>query len=145
MTVQASIKIVLSKEYDPLELIEGMISYGWSHNFDGRLTYIPLSDIDCFDWKIADTSEWDNVKAIIRKKIEKCEPIGIILVWMNSFIGGEFLFYPQEKKILIALSVNRATVSDGRQTDFDWYSERLGPFLIRLGYSVEEFKTFQLE
>jgi hypothetical protein len=112
-----------------LVLVEALIDLGWSPIDNGGVSYLPLNDLDQFDWQHVPLEALADVHAVLRQKAQAGETVGIVLTWAQSGVGGEFLFSPDGTTVFSA-SVNRKVVA-AQVTDVTWYIERLLPALHR--------------
>ncbi|MNK75985.1 hypothetical protein D3C87_955400 [compost metagenome] len=102
----------------------------------GNVVYLPLGDIDEYNWT-KDPIDWSTLISIIKTKENQNEHIGIDLTWRETGIGGQFLFW-SKGNLSINLNINRKKI-DGCQfdiTDFSWYLDKIVPALKALEIEV---------
>ena len=139
MPISASIDFNLyssSVEITPLLLINILMSNGWSLLDCGGKSYLPIGDIDDFDWQYSKSITDDEIMDICTIKFKNNEIIGLGLTWLDTNIGGNFLFYP-EGGLSFLLNIKRIENSSTTLTDFNWYLEKIVPVLIRNHIKVE--------
>lgn len=139
MSISASIGFNFyssSVEITPLLLINILISNGWSLLDCGRKSYLPIGDIDDFDWQYSNSISDEEVIKICAIKFKNKEIIGLGLTWLDTNIGGDFLFYP-EGGLSFLLNVERIENSSTALTDFNWYLEKIVPVLLKNDIHVD--------
>jgi hypothetical protein len=144
MSILANITIHLKKmKSEPisvLNIIDTLLSTGWTIDDGGKVSYLPLGDNDEFDWKIRENISTKEFKEIVRKKEMAGEFIGIIMTLKDTTIGGTFLFR-LDQAISFNLDINRREIAIGNSysiTDFQWYLEKILPPLNE-AFGVEYF------
>jgi hypothetical protein len=144
MSVDASIRISLvgskTKSIPALDIIDVLEHAGWSLAHDGYTSYLPLGDIDDFDWQSEQNMDQQKFRNIISSKELANELIAVILTWQTSDIGFVFLYH-QNKSISISITIERQkiTLNDNYAiTDFQWYLEKILPPLND-AFGVEYF------
>ncbi|MDO4230468.1 MAG: hypothetical protein Q4C98_11690 [Capnocytophaga sp.] len=68
------------------------MSNGWSLLGCGGKSYLPIGDIDDFDWQYSKSITDDEIMDICTIKFKNKEIIGLGLTWLDTNIGGNFLF-----------------------------------------------------
>lgn len=139
MSVSASIDVELNFKSNTsmLVVIQSLLNFGWSFDYEGSVFYLPVGDDDDFDWKRSDIST-DVLLDIFRKKEQLGELIGVTMTWQETEIGGEFLFW-HDASLSVNLSVNRKCVEEYGYTDINWYMEKIIPALKIDSIRVESF------
>lgn len=144
MSVQASIEIGFStfyQEHTIIELIQILLDGGWTFNDNGKVSYLPIGHNDVFDWTVhADISHEELIK-ILKEKECRNEPVGVVLTWQNTNVGGAFIFQSPEK-LSIDLIVNRKIfygINNFNMTDGNWYLTRLLPIFRENNVEVYYF------
>ena len=84
--------------YTPIDIsfgkiIRSFLSFGWSMNDNGAISYLPISDNGVFDWDRAPLSDIERIFEVIEKKGKAREIVGVALTWSNSHIGGELFWH----------------------------------------------------
>jgi hypothetical protein len=105
------------------DILRALLENGWSLDDAGLIRYLPLGDIEDFDWRSRPVSETVEVLAELCDKDQAGELLGITLLWRDTQVGGELLF-AKDGAVTLTPSVNRRTLS-GQVTDVSWYVERL--------------------
>lgn len=125
-------------ENNPLALIELLCNKGWSiRNGKGMVEYLPVGDIDSFDWEIKKLSD-DDIKDIVTVKQNRKETIGFYLFYEKTSTGIGLLS-KEKNDIIISVDVNRQKISDTKNalTDFSWYFDHVISLLAQ--NRMEEF------
>lgn len=113
---------------------------GWTIDDNGLVTYLPVGDIDLFDWQMEDI-DFESVMKILTEKQKRGELIGIAMTWGDSGIGGTVLVH-RDGNIHISLNINRKLIEDTaaiKVTDLNWYTTKLLPLFNQDGYQVISF------
>jgi hypothetical protein len=76
-----------------LSILDSLLASGWKPDEDGLLRYLPVGDAD-YDWNATPIADLPTVMAEIRTKEKNREAIGLVLIFENTAVGGEWLFYP---------------------------------------------------
>ncbi len=137
MSRSASIDIELyGQEIKIVDIIYMLLSFGWSLNDNGKVSYLPPGVDDNFEW-IHDDIKESNLFSLLKKKELVGELIGIVLTWRDTGIGGQFLLR-KDMSISFILSVNRKKISDiNIFTDVNWYLEKIIPALTSKDVNIE--------
>jgi hypothetical protein len=150
MSVSASINVHLPKNgiiHKPaIEIIQVLISSGWTLSHNGYIGYLPLGDKDSFDWQEKEINI-ETLTDILKAKEDANEIVGVIMTWQNTEIGGTFLFWTNEKyeTFTMGISIDRQTMAlddDYKITNFQWYLSKLLPPLNKV-WTVEYFSFEQ--
>ena len=76
-----------------------------------------------FDWTLS-TISTNELIAIVDKKENVKELVGVEFNWLDSGIGGDLLLY-SGKKFSILMNVNTKYIeNESKISDFNWYTER---------------------
>jgi len=132
MSIQASIEIgfsTLHQDHTIMELIQTLLDGGWTLNDNGKVSYLPIGHDDVFDWTVHADISHDELMEILKEKEQRSEPVGVVLTWQDTNIGGAFIFQ-SPKKLSIDLIVNRKIaygINNFQMTDGNWYLTRLLP------------------
>lgn len=76
-------------------------------------------------------------------KFKNKEIIGLELTWLDTNIGGNFLFYP-EGGLSFLLNIKRIESLLTALTDFNWYLEKIVPVLIRNHIKLERVECSRM-
>lgn len=146
MSVSASIDFNFysnSINITPLLLITILISNGWALSDCGGKSYLPIGDIDDFDWQYSKSITDDEIIQICAIKFENQEIIGLGLTWLDSNIGGDFLFYPNGD-LSFLLNIGRIENPSTALTDFNWYLEKIVPFFIKNQINIASVQCYHI-
>lgn len=144
MSVQASITIsfsIIKGRVSPIEIINTLLSKGWTFNDHGGITYLPLGENEGFDWNFQEKISGDLIMEIIKEKEQRQEVIGVAMTWHNTNTGGLFMFR-EDNQLSILVNINRKTFPDSgglEITDVNWYLSRLLPVFSKNNLFVEFF------
>lgn len=123
----------------PLILIDILISNGWVIlDYDSKW-YLPIGDVDNFDWQSSKTITDDEIMEICKIKFKNQEIIGLSLTWLDTDTGGSCLFYPNGEFSFL-LDINRLESESSFITDFDWYLSKIVPILRKNDIYIESVK-----
>lgn len=143
MSIDSTISIKLTNKISAVEIIKSLMTYGWTLNDYGKVSYLPLGDNDDFNWQSENISI-DTLFDIVRNKELLGEMVGVMLTWEDSLIGGSFLF-DNDKSFTFNICINRKIIigyDDYNMTNVSWYIERLIPAINSDRIKVEAF-TYQ--
>ena len=139
MAKSGDLKLIINHNNNSInafDLLEKFMSSGWTLNYYGKISYLPLGDTD-FDWHYASMDEKYKIIDILKNKINNQELVGIVITWNDTNIGINALFYPFLDKLIFNIDINRKTISSLDITDFTWYIEKLIPVILKAGLSIE--------
>lgn len=144
MSVSSYLDIILVKtdneKFSTLELIKNFLKYGWILEYDSEMTYLPVGDINDFNW-ISEKMKLETLVAILKEKESKGEFLGVCMTWKDTKIGGSFLIY-DSGKISISLIIDRKTFlteNNFKITDINWYLMKILPILDKKNFVIESF------
>ncbi len=140
MSIDSTISIKLTNKISAVEIIKSLMTYGWTLNDYGKVSYLPLGDNDDFNWQSENISI-DTLFDIVRNKELLGEMVGVMLTWEDSLIGGSFLF-DNDKSVMFNICINRKKIigyDDYNMTNVNWYIERLIPAINSDRTKVEAF------
>lgn len=126
-----------------LEVLKIFQQIGWRiYNPQGKVEYLPVGDVDEYDWQCDEKSE-SELYDIISKKITSKEQIGINLFYCNG-AEGISLMACNTSQIILSITINRKTIK-GKYTDMAWYLQNiiykfLDIDLRLLSYKIEEYE-----
>lgn len=149
MTIQASIEINFStfhQDHVITKLIQMLLDGGWTFNNEGNASYLPIGHNGISDWITDADISHDELMEILQEKDYRNEPVGIVLTWSNTNIGGAFIFKPNEK-LSISLILNRKIMQrlDNIEiTDFNWYLTRLLPMFYESNIEIYNFSFSEI-
>lgn len=137
MSITASIDINLKNNNNKLipsiEIIRVLINNGWTLVHNNYVSYLPLGDKDSYDWQDSQNMNIDDLAVTFYKKERAEETVGIMMTWKDTFIGGDFLFWPSKiayPTLSINLNADRpliALTDNYKIIDFQYYLLRLLP------------------
>lgn len=133
MGYTASIDIVIEGKLDETFFKSHLFLSGWGFNDNEFIYYIKLNEDD-FEWTKVPSSEKENVLFEITQKLLLNEDVGIIIIYKDTNIGGQLLYFPKNRQISLNVNVNRQTLKSG-ETDFEWYKKKY----------VQMFETFKIK
>lgn len=150
MSVEASMRVKYSisqeKTLSIVQIMQLFLLEGWTFSDNGRSSYLPLGETEGFDWVIQEQISSELLMNILKEKERLSEPIGIVMTWQDTGIGGLFIFRrPQELSIL--LNINRKAILGEDYTsitDASWYLSRLIPVFDKNNIHVIYFAFEQL-
>ena len=109
-----------------MQIIQALVSSGWTFNDYGKFTLLPIGDKDDFDWTSIDKIEQQELFHVFEEKLKVKEIIGIVITWKDTNCGGSLLFDIENENLSINLNINRKLLhNNSRHTDFTWYLEKL--------------------
>jgi len=118
--------------------IQDVINAGWSVIKDKKITYLQLGDKEMFDW-VDEEIDIEEFLLIVDEKEQSEEVVGVSVYWSGTEIGGNVLVY-NGNNISFLFIINTIYLDKHCQIpDFNWYSERILPYLINK-YHVAEYK-----
>lgn len=126
MAMEAMLSLDLSRASDQLvDVINRFAEIGWKpYNERDCVEYLPLGDVDCFDWQESPMTEAE-LAVLVAEKQAQSELIGLHLFFDDSGIGMTLLA-TRSGQVRLSLDINRKTL-DGpeRPTDIAWYHENI--------------------
>lgn len=139
MSISSSIEIALSKPVARMIILQKLEEFGWSYNDHGKVTFLPVGDVDDFDWQ-QECIPLEDLYKILAKKDDQKELIGVVMTWKDTSIGGTFLIR-ENSTIIFSPDINRRVLkaeSYNKITDINWYMTKLvpvfGPLLEYISY-----------
>ena len=146
MSVSASLEIKLShrlgQQISPLNIVELLRRFGWSFRLEGRVSYLPVGDIDDFNWTNEALSD-DALLSVLQQKEITGEIIGVAMTWRDTEIGGQFLF-ARQSTVSINLNINRIVLAScAPLTDVSWYISRLAPAFSSCDIILEALEYYE--
>lgn len=136
---EASIELDCSRYSDRvIDIINLLNECGWKYYNSKRMVeYLPLGDIDSFNWQ-DDFFSKGELQELINKKQNRLELVGLDLFYENS-MEGVTLLARDTKKILLSLDINRKKLGDEREslTDVSWYFRNIIQKLIEKNCPVD--------
>lgn len=149
MTIKASIEIHFSNFHQNniiIQIIQMLLDGGWNFNNENRVSYLPLGHNNISHWRTDNNISYNELMEIFTEKENKKEPIGILLTWHNTNIGGNFIFHSNEK-FSIDLTLNRKIMpflTNAEITDSNWYFTRLLPIFYENNIEVYNFSLSEI-
>lgn len=139
MSISSSIEIALSKPVARMIILQKLVEFGWSYNDHGKVTFLPIGDVDDFDWQ-HECIPLEELFKILAEKDNQKELIGVVMTWRDTNIGGTFLVR-ENGTIIMSPDINRRILnveSYNKITDINWYMTKLvpvfGPLLESISY-----------
>ncbi|WP_337034591.1 hypothetical protein [Paenibacillus illinoisensis] len=139
MSISSSIEIALSKPVARMIILQKLEEFGWSYNDHGKVTFLPVGDVDDFDWQ-HECIPLEELFKILAEKDNQKELIGVVMTWRDTNIGGTFLVR-ENGTIIMSPDINRRILnveSYNKITDINWYMTKLvpvfGPLLESIFY-----------
>jgi len=144
MSHAAGINITISSSTKSIvDLVEVLLHNGWLVNDHGHISYLPLGDEDAFNWQHAAVESWPKIVETLKQKEKIHELIGLVMTWKGTDIGGEFLFFPDGKRLAVGLSVNRRMLKHCADfTDHSWYLARILAPLLKECIVIESVQCY---
>ncbi|NUU74527.1 hypothetical protein [Paenibacillus xylanilyticus] len=142
MSVSASIEVTLSKPISRMTILRKLEEFGWSYNDHGKVTFLPVGDVDDFDWQ-HECIPVEELYKILAIKDNEGELIGVAMTWKDTSIGGTFLIRENGTTIM-SPDINRKVLdveSYNKITDINWYpylADYLSTFLTKNMFKVQE-------
>ena len=133
MSVSSWLTFNLRSKGASIDAVLGALSNcGWTTHREGHVVVLPLGDNDDFNWTSCAMSSAELAE-LIQKKCEAGEVIGIVLMWKDSDVGGNF-HIDSNSSLKVALSINRVLLSESLPySNVSWYLERILPALQSIG------------
>lgn len=107
----------------PLFVLDELLALGWRMDDQGSLVILPLGDDDGFEWT-EHPPEAGDVRDVFRAKLRAGEPLGVILTWQGSQVGGSITIWALGRIVFTPL-VNRRCLPNSSTTDVSWYLPKL--------------------
>ena len=123
----------------PYQLLTILLDAGWNLNDFGDITFIPLGEVECFEWERLpyNAANMGVVLALLQAKEQAQEPLGVALQWQDTHCGG-LGFFRHDGTIAFSASINRRTIPDLMDvTDVHWYLYNLLKPLMDYGITIE--------
>ncbi len=124
MGYEAYIKINCKRYSERIvDVISLLKKIGWGiNNCDDLVEYLPIGDIDDYDWQCSNITE-NDLYDIINFKQDHKEFIGLNLFY-NCTEAGISILANSTSEIIIDLNIYRKTFADNT-TDFSWYFQHI--------------------
>ncbi|MBE7682941.1 hypothetical protein [Paenibacillus sp. P13VS] len=139
MSISSSIEIALSKPVARTIILQKLEEFGWSYSDHGKVTFLPIGDVDDFDWQ-HECIPLEELFKILAEKDKQKELIGVVMTWRDTNIGGTFLVR-ENGTIIMSPDIKRRILnveSYNKITDINWYMTKLvpvfGPLLESISY-----------
>jgi hypothetical protein len=150
MAIKASIEInfsIFHQDNVIIQLIQMLLDSGWTLDNEGKVSYLSPGHNNISDWKTDTHLSYNALMEILAEKDGRKEPVGIILTWHNTNIGGSFIFQTTNEKLSIDLTLNRKIMSgltNVEITDSNWYFTRLLPIFYENNIEVYNFSLSEI-
>lgn len=127
MSTSITLDIIFGEKVSPrVSIVKKLMNAGWVIRHNNQITFLPINDMDFYNWTSRDIEEQSFFEIVERKEILN-EPIGIELYWKDTDVGIVLLII-NSTKISFNISINRKYLfADIKILDFNWYAERLIP------------------
>lgn len=109
---------------------------GWSIYYENLVTYLPLKDVDDYNWQEENMELFDLDIFLNSHDIK--DKVGIAVVY-DGISGGELIIYPEY--LSLSLSINRKYISGIDIPDFNWYLMRMKDFFETIELSSIRCET----
>jgi hypothetical protein len=126
---------VIMQNHTIYDVLEALLSNGWSMENNGHISILPLGDRGEHSWVDLELSEQNNVLDIIKEKEKRGEAIGVTLTWKDSNVGVDFLVFTKDT-ILFSLTINRKLLASSGFSDVSWYLEKIIPAITSCGVTI---------
>jgi hypothetical protein len=129
-----------------VQIVEMLLSEGWTFNDGDGSSYLPLCEIEGFHWVIQKKISPEFLMNMLREKESLNECIGVVMTWQDTDVGGSFMFR-RSQQFSVLLNVNRKVICDENYTsitDASWYLSHLIPIFDKHGIHIEYFAFEQL-
>ncbi|WP_062269765.1 hypothetical protein [Endozoicomonas arenosclerae] len=136
MSISASIDIQLAKSFAIPTLIQMFLDAGWTLNDSGKVSFLPIGDVDDFNWQNEQLTDQALIE-LADEKVKRGELVGVVFTWQDTMSGGEVLFHT-DSSFSITLSIGRKVVGKSRRTDVTWYIERLDRVFSGKSIDIEQ-------
>ncbi|MBS7532023.1 hypothetical protein IC619_016375 [Hazenella sp. IB182353] len=146
MSIDSGIYISVVSDSDEKftkNFLMNLYNYGWSFDDHGQVSYLPIGDIDDYNW-VSQTITLANLLKTVEKKEERNEVVGVNITWKDTQIGGDLLINP-DGKISFSLTVNRKLFDEEfGLVDVNWYLMRLIPPLANCDLYIDTISYEEL-
>ncbi|MDR2572090.1 MAG: hypothetical protein LBD23_17570 [Oscillospiraceae bacterium] len=149
MSVSATLTFTIHK-YDVnvtwVDIIKFLLENGWTVNDCGKMTYLPLSDNNTFNWQHEEINEKKLFK-ILEEKEKSKESLGVSITWLDTNIGGNILTH-NENEFSLIITINRQKIKLYERktiTDVNWYLLKLNSIMAkRKDVIITSIKFYEL-
>ncbi len=118
------------------EIINLLLKTGWNIQKNSNITFLPLNDDDMFEWTTSETTLYDFIKLVDEKEYLD-EIVGVELYWEDTDIGGHLLMF-NNSDFSFDLNINTKYIGEKvKIPDFNWYAERIIPYLSQESHIIE--------
>jgi len=136
--VSANLDVYLSRRagfvFSAEKIIRCMLDRGWTIVHREMIFFLPVGDVDEYDWQEEKISENDFLIEIVKKKEIAKEIIGVDLYWKDTDVGVSMLMFPSYE-LSFSVSINRSTMDLSDLclkekidiTDVSWYLNTILP------------------
>ena len=136
---EASIELNCSRYSNKIiDIINLLNECGWKYyNTKKKVEYLPLGDVDSFNWQDDFFSE-NELQELINEKQNRLELVGLNLFFENSW-EGVTLLARDTKEMMLCLRINRKKLGNDREslTDVSWYFNNIIQKLIARNCPVD--------
>lgn len=144
MSSSAFIDINFKKQFplNALKALSVIEKTGWRLDDQGKIVYLPFNDNDNFNWTAVTQNNKHLFLEELKKKQNSNEPIGVVLTYENTQIGGNALFLFKENQLSLSLNINTKFLDTGI-ADFIWYREKLESFIKHFKEEIDSIHICQ--
>ena len=150
LSVSAYLDIYLAKKagfvFSAEKIIRCMLDNGWRILHKEVIFFLPVGDIDEYDWQEEKITENDFFVEIVKKKESAKEIIGVDLYWKETEVGVSMLMFPSYE-LSFSASINRMSIDlpeislkkKINITDVSWYLNAILPCFETVELSVSKY------
>ena len=113
MSVSAYLDVYLTNkaglEFSAEKIIRCMLNSGWRIVHREVIIFLPVGDVDEYDWQEEKFTENDFLVEIVKKKENAKEVIGVELYWKETEVGVSMLMFPSYE-LSFSTSINRMSI-----------------------------------
>ncbi len=136
MSMDASINFCLGSHL-PIEIFKLLLrnDWGFSSKYHSKIVYTLEDESEDIKFGNMDFDKLNQLISIFEGQVGKEKWFSILLMWKESYIGGNFRFNPVDAKYntfdlsidLTASELTKTILGDSRISDFSWYLEKIVP------------------
>jgi hypothetical protein len=120
-------------------VLDALLGGGWKLRDIKGVSFLEEDDLDGSSWRVFDLSVTRReVLEIVRRRDDHDLPGGVVLLFGDEEIGGNFLWTGQ-RTLIVSPTVNRKLLPSG-WSDVNWYLDRLVAPLEFSGFRLESIE-----